>query len=38
MRPFLTMVVFTVVFGQLAKLPPGGDVPYAVMVFAGLLP
>jgi lipopolysaccharide transport system permease protein len=38
MRPFLTMVVFTVVFGQLAKLPPGGDIPYAVMVFAGLLP
>lgn len=38
MRPFLTMVVFTVVFGQLARLPPGGDVPYAVMVFAGLLP
>jgi lipopolysaccharide transport system permease protein len=38
MRPFLTMVVFTVVFGQLAKLPPGGPVPYAVMVFAGLLP
>jgi len=38
MRPFLTMVVFTVVFGQLAKLPPDGDVPYAVMVFAGLLP
>ena len=38
MRPFLTMVVFTVVFGQLAKLPPGGPVPYALMVFAGLLP
>ncbi len=26
-RPFLTMVVFTVVFGQLAKLPSQG-VPY----------
>jgi lipopolysaccharide transport system permease protein len=38
MRPFLTMVVFTVVFGQLAKLPAGGPVPYAIMVFAGLLP
>ena len=37
-RPFLAMVVFTVVFGQLAKLPAGGPVPYAVMVFAGLLP
>lgn len=37
-RPFATMVVFTVVFGQLAKLPTGGPVPYAIMVFAGLLP
>ena len=37
-RPFLTMVVFTVVFGQLAKLPSDGSAPYAVMVFAGLLP
>jgi lipopolysaccharide transport system permease protein len=37
-RPFTTMIVFTVVFGQLAKLPTGGPVPYAVMVFAGLLP
>jgi len=37
-RPFMTMVVFTVVFGYLAKLPTGGPVPYAVMVFAGLLP
>jgi len=37
-RPFLTMVVFTVVFGQLAKLPSDGTAPYALMVFAGLLP
>ena len=36
-RPFLTMVVFTVVFGQLAKLPSQG-VPYPILVFAGLLP
>jgi lipopolysaccharide transport system permease protein len=36
--PFLTMVVFTVVFGRLAKLPSDGTVPYPVMVFAGLLP
>jgi len=36
-RPFLTMVVFTIVFGQLAKLPSQG-VPYPVLVFAGLLP
>ncbi len=37
-RPFLTMVVFTIVFGRLAKLPSTGDAPYAVMVFAGMLP
>jgi lipopolysaccharide transport system permease protein len=37
-RPFLTMVVFTVVFGRLAKLPSDGSAPYALMVFAGLLP
>ena len=38
LRPFMTMVVFTVVFGQLARLPTEGTAPYAVMVFAGLLP
>lgn len=38
MRPFVTMVVFTVIFGSLAKLPSEGTAPYAVMVFAGLLP
>jgi lipopolysaccharide transport system permease protein len=37
-RPFLTMVVFTVVFGKIAKLPSDGAAPYALMVFAGLLP
>ena len=36
-RPFLTMVVFTVVFGTLAKLPSGG-VPYPILVFAAMLP
>jgi lipopolysaccharide transport system permease protein len=38
LRPFLTMVIFTVVFGKIAKLPSDGDVPYALMVFAGMLP
>ncbi|MBE0619356.1 MAG: ABC transporter permease [Burkholderiales bacterium] len=38
LRPFLTMVVFTVVFGRIAKLPTEGAAPYALMVFAGLLP
>jgi len=37
-RPFMTMVVFTVVFGRLAKLPSEGGAPYPVMVFAGMLP
>jgi len=37
-RPFLTMVIFTVVFGKIAKLPSDGTTPYALMVFAGLLP
>jgi lipopolysaccharide transport system permease protein len=37
-RPFMTMVVFTIVFGKIAKLPTEGDTPYAVMVLAGLLP
>jgi lipopolysaccharide transport system permease protein len=38
MRPFLTMVVFTVIFGKLAGLPSDGGAPYALMVFAGMLP
>ena len=38
MRPFLTMIVFAIIFGRLAKLPSEGTAPYAVMVFAGMLP
>jgi lipopolysaccharide transport system permease protein len=37
-RPFLTMIVFTVIFGRLAKLPSDGSAPYPIMVFAGMLP
>jgi lipopolysaccharide transport system permease protein len=37
-RPFLTMVVFTVVFGQLAKLPSQGGAPYPILVFSAMLP
>lgn len=37
-RPFLTMVIFTVIFGRVAKLPSDGAAPYALMVFAGMLP
>jgi len=36
-RPFLTMVVFTIVFGKLAKLPSEG-IPYPLLVFTALLP
>lgn len=36
-RPFLTMIAFTLVFGKLAKLPSEGA-PYPIMVFAALLP
>jgi lipopolysaccharide transport system permease protein len=36
-RPLLTMMVFTLVFSKLAKLPSEG-VPYPILVFAALLP
>jgi lipopolysaccharide transport system permease protein len=36
-RPLATMLVFTVVFGKLAKLPSHG-VPYPVLVYAAMLP
>jgi len=38
LRPFLTMVVFTVIFGRIAKLPSDGNAPYALLVFAAMLP
>src|SRR5215471_14790216 len=37
-RPLLTMVVFTIIFSRLAALPSDGMAPYALMVFAGVLP
>ena len=37
-RPFLTMVVFTIVFGNLAKLPSEGGAPYPILVFSAMLP
>lgn len=36
-RPLLTMLIFTFVFGKIAKLPSNG-VPYPLMVFAAMLP
>jgi lipopolysaccharide transport system permease protein len=37
-RPLLTMLVFTVVFGRIAKLPSEGTAPYSILVYAGMLP
>jgi lipopolysaccharide transport system permease protein len=36
-RPVLTMLILTVVFGKLGKMPSGG-VPYPILVSCGLLP
>ena len=36
-RPLVTMLVLTVVFGKLGKLPTGG-LPYPLLVFCGMLP
>ena len=36
-RPFLTMLILTLVFGKLGKMPSGG-VPYPLLVFCGMLP
>lgn len=37
-RPFITMVVFTVIFSKVANLPVEGTAPYSLMVYAALLP
>lgn len=37
LRPFLTMLIFVVVFSQVAGLPSDG-VPYPILVLAGMLP
>jgi len=36
-RPLLTMLVFTIVFGRIAKLP-SDNAPYPILVFTALLP
>jgi len=38
LQPFLTMIIMTVIFGRVAGLPTEGDAPYAILVFAGMLP
>jgi lipopolysaccharide transport system permease protein len=37
-RPVLSMLVFTVVFGRIAKLPSDGAAPYSILVYAAMLP
>ena len=37
-RPVLSVLIFTIIFGHLAKLPSVGMAPYAIMVFSGMLP
>jgi len=37
-RPLLTMIVFTMVFGKIAKLPSEDGIPYAILVYSALLP
>jgi lipopolysaccharide transport system permease protein len=36
-RPVLTMIVFTVIFGKIAALPSSGT-PYPILVFVAMLP
>lgn len=38
LRPLATMLVFTFVFQRVAGLRAGGEAPYAVLVYAALLP
>jgi len=38
LKPLLTMVVFTIIFGRVAKLPSDGNAPYALLVIAAMLP
>lgn len=37
LRPFLTMLVLTIIFGKLARFP-SGSAPYPILVFAAMLP
>jgi lipopolysaccharide transport system permease protein len=37
-RPLLSVGAFTIIFGMIAELPSQGDIPYPVMVLAGILP
>jgi lipopolysaccharide transport system permease protein len=38
LRPVATAIVFTIVFGKVAKMPTEGTTPYPILVMAGMLP
>lgn len=38
LRPLLTMIIFTFVFGRIANMDMHSAVPYSIIVFGGLLP
>jgi lipopolysaccharide transport system permease protein len=37
-RPLLTMIVFTIIFNKIANMGSGVNSPYAIMVYAGMMP
>ncbi|MDP3737115.1 MAG: ABC transporter permease [Hyphomonadaceae bacterium] len=37
-QPIFAVIIFTIVFGIIAKIPTPGDVPYAIFAFAAVLP
>jgi lipopolysaccharide transport system permease protein len=37
-QPVLTMIVFTILFGRIAKLPTDGNIPYPIFSYTALLP
>ena len=37
-KPLFSMVIFTVIFGRIAKMPSEAGVPYPIMVFSAILP
>lgn len=38
LQPLFTMLVFTFIFSKVAHLPSEGEAPYAIMVFAAMIP
>jgi lipopolysaccharide transport system permease protein len=38
LRPLMTMIIFTLIFSKVAKLPSEGSAPYALLVYTAMLP